>query len=101
MSNDRKDNSFQVGVMGLMFGFLAGAVAVILSDPDKREKVIDKAAEVFDTTKTTTIDTVNTLASTIKDKTEQMRKTVTEVVENAEKTLEQEIENIDKKDQEA
>lgn len=101
MSDNRNDNSFQIGILGLVFGFIAGATAVILSDPDKREKVKEKATEVLDQTKTTTIDTVNTLADTIKEKTETVRKSVNDAVSQVQNSVESEIKKTEQQQNEA
>ncbi|MDQ3239533.1 MAG: YtxH domain-containing protein [bacterium] len=86
------DNTFQTGVLGLALGFIAGAAMVILSDPDKREK----ATEMIEKTKSTTLNTVNKVADTVKSKTDQIQSTVTEVVEKADSMLNDEISKIEK-----
>jgi gas vesicle protein len=97
MSDSRNDNSFQVGVLGLLFGFVAGAAAVILSDPDKREKVKEKATEVLDQGRGTTLEAVNSIASTIKDKTNHINKVTNSVVDQVEELIENEINKTEKK----
>jgi gas vesicle protein len=94
MSDKNNDNSFQMGLFGLTIGFLAGAAAVILSDPDKREK----AAEILDKTKTNTLNTVNKLAETVKEKTDQIQSQITEAVANAEDTVNSQIDKIENKE---
>ncbi|MDQ3098386.1 MAG: YtxH domain-containing protein [bacterium] len=77
---DRSDNSFQSGVFGLVLGFLAGAAAVILSDPEKREKVKEKTAELVDKTKTTVLPTViDKIAETVREKTDKIQEDIEEI----------------------
>ncbi len=93
------DNSFQSGVFGLVLGFLAGAAAVILSDPDKREKVKEKTAELIDKSKTTVIPAVvSTLTDTVKEKADQLQDTITEKVSQAENKVNDEIDKINNKE---
>ncbi len=98
---DRQDNSFQTGVFGLVLGFLAGAAAVILSDPDKREKVKEKTAEIVDKTKTTVIPAVvSTITENIKEKTDQLSDSINKTVSKVENSVNGEIEKIENRDKE-
>jgi chemotaxis regulatin CheY-phosphate phosphatase CheZ len=92
--NHHDDNSFQLGFMSLIVGFVAGAAAVILSDPDKREKVV----EIVDKTKATTLNTVNKVAEAVKDKTGNLQSQLNDVVTKAEDVVNKEIDKIESKE---
>jgi gas vesicle protein len=95
-----KDNSFQSGVLGLALGLVAGAALVILSDPEKREKAKEKATELLDKTKDSTLTTVNKLADTVKAKTENIQSAVEKVVAQADDAVSKEINKIESKEDE-
>ncbi len=95
---DRSDNAFQSGVFGLVLGFLAGAAAVLLSDPDRREKVKEKTSELVDKTKTSVLPAVSKLADTVKEKSDQLQEALSDTVAKAEEKIDQEIQKTENKE---
>jgi gas vesicle protein len=77
-----------------MLGFVAGAAAVILSDPDKREK----ASELIDKTKMSALNTVNKVADTVKEKTNDLQSQITDTVSKVEDAVKAEIEKTENKE---
>lgn len=85
------DNGLNSGMLGLIFGFVAGAAAVILSDPDKREKVVQTATNLASNAKGTIAD----VAEQIKENSQKINETVQSKVSQIEKAVDKEIEKTE------
>ncbi len=88
------DNGFSSGMLGLMFGFVAGAVAVILADPENREKVVQTTTKVAGKAK----ETIVTVAETIKEGSDKMNNTVKAKIAEIEEAVDTEIDKTEKKE---
>lgn len=96
MSEDNK-NSSKAGMIGLAIGFAAGALTVLLSDPDNRKKVKDTTGELLDTTVDTTRSTVEKVAGKVKDTADKVQTRVKASVDNAAKSVKAEIDEVEDK----
>jgi gas vesicle protein len=84
----RENNSgFSSGMLGLIFGFVAGAVAVILSDPDNRDKVKSKSTEFASKAR----ESVSTLADSIKEGSQKVNDAVQHKVTEIDDAVTKEI----------
>lgn len=90
MARDNND-SFSSGMLGLIFGFVAGVAAVILSDPENRQKVVKATSSMANSAK----DTISTVADTIKENSEKLNTAVQNKVDEIDQAVTNEIEKTE------
>jgi len=91
----RDNNSgLNSGMLGLIFGFVAGAATVLLSDPDNRQKVVKTANDLTTNAK----DTVSGIAETVREGSKKLNDKVQSKVTQFEEAVDKKIEETENKE---
>ena len=94
MSDDRK-RSAGMTFLGLAVGFAAGALTILLSDPDNRRKVKEKTDELMEQGKEKTKETVDKVAIKLREATDKVQQKVHEVADKTQVKVKKEIDKTE------
>jgi gas vesicle protein len=94
--HNENNNRTKIGFISLLLGFIAGALLVILSDPDNRKKLKEKSDELMDNTKDKSKDLIGNIATTVKTSAEKVQQKVQSTLDHATETIDAEIEKASK-----